>query len=216
MSTEIFGVTTGYISNVILSELVAGVPHENLVGILGRPNYNGVAESISAYVKRIFSNDEIICALYDSDLNFIAQTEEKLISNTTLAWITFNFSEPKPELSSEKDYYITLIGDCPLGLGSNQYLVAENSFSPGSVWVKQLDITYPTFPDPMAPTIYTTAKVSIYCTYTVDSDKEGKISTKQLSYNQRIRDGSNAGTQYNTEYGGDDFVGNTYLVTDDG
>ena len=70
---------------------------------------NGTAESISAYIDTdLISSPKTKCMIYRvNDSNLIGTTEEKIVNSGDLpGWVTYNFSDPKPDLTSDTCYVL--------------------------------------------------------------------------------------------------------------
>ena len=135
--------------NILLINQIAGSP--------ATPESEGTAQSITACMLGWSAGEEVKCALYDSDRNLVAETEELTTGGN--GWKTFNFDSPPSITISE--YTIVAFGDDMTSIemdtsaGSEHYLRLETS-------------TYPTFEDPISSwdTNASNVRVSIYCTYT--------------------------------------------------
>jgi flagellin-like protein len=108
---------------------------------------NGIAQSVSAHFVAVLSGGKYKCAIYKrSDNSFVAGTEE-LSGLSGPGWRTFNFSDPKPNLTAQ-DYWLVIWGssttpapalygyDGPTGKGGYQAVAYSNSwpslFNPAS------------------------------------------------------------------------------------
>ena len=122
---------------------------------------DGTADSISADIDCNYQHD-VKCALYDSDSNLVATTEEKLIliSDT---WHIFNFSDPKPSLSSGESYYIVAWAES--AYSSTSLRIYDTPSNPNLYYDTH---TYGSWPDPASFTKYSFDDHTpcIYCTYT--------------------------------------------------
>ena len=131
------------------------------------PTY-GEADSIHVYIQR-FSSDlkEVKCAIYEyvdysSNYagNLINETEVKSVSGT--GWYTFNFSDPKPSLVADTNYYLVAWGDSDTG-----WLDIGNA-SGGSDGISR-SVSYQNWPDPLESESSDSNAYYIYCTYTQTS-----------------------------------------------
>jgi len=116
---------------------------------------NGVAESISAYLTG--GSGHVKCALYKaSDNSLVGQTEE--MTNPSSGWVTFNFLDPKPNLTAGTAYRILIWGD-----SSTIYARYSGTLENSGFYLQR---TYGSWPNPI--TGFTTPQYyyCIYCTYT--------------------------------------------------
>jgi hypothetical protein len=116
---------------------------------------NGVAESISAYLTG--GSGHVKCALYNaSDNSLVGQTEE--ITNPSSGWVTFNFLDPKPNLTAGTAYRILIWGDSSnIAIYWSERITSSGFYYQG---------TYGPWPNPFM--VFTTPDYyyCIYCTYT--------------------------------------------------
>ena len=121
---------------------------------------NGTAESISWYGRTVVSSYRAKCAIYRySDNSLVAETEE-LTGLDTLGWHTHSFSEPKPSLSANTEYWLVVWFESDIGNQSEIY----TDYIENAGGNQFLDYTG-NFPDSWSPTILHD-EYSIYCTYT--------------------------------------------------
>ena len=148
----------------------AVAPNNNMFAIKGSPDSNGTANSIFAYI-RIDDSGDFKCALYDENLDFIASTEEKSLSySAESVWVEFEFSEPKPSLTSGSDYYI--ITWCNTSDTKMRY----TTDAWGEYIYTEIE-TYGTWPESIPygwDSTYEDFSLSTYCTYT-ESTGEGTL-----------------------------------------
>jgi len=127
----------------------------------------GIGDNITAFIYTDVDLD-VTCALYDSSLNLINKTEERVITSAIdNTFLTFDFLGT-PTIEADTQYYITWYHSRP----SIQATYYATSGGDGVFYIRD-DINeggmeYPIFPDPM--TLETTqdadGKLSIYCSYT--------------------------------------------------
>lgn len=72
----------------------------------------GTADSITIQLASWGSGEEVKCALYNSTLDFVAETEAKSTGGDA-GWHTFNFEAPKPSLTAQ-DYWIVAQSNSPV------------------------------------------------------------------------------------------------------
>jgi len=121
---------------------------------------NGTAESISWYGKLGTSSFRAKCAIYKYSDNSLVGSTEELTGLDSLGWHTHNFSEPKPSLSANTEYWLVVWLESEIENQSEVYCDrVENAGGE-----QPLDYTG-NFPDPWSPTT-TNYEFSIYCTYT--------------------------------------------------
>jgi len=125
---------------------------------------DGTADNITVYLEETGFGDGIIkCALYDSDKQFIAETEERTPGCCPWnQWTTFNFSEPKPGLTKDASYYIVAWGD-----DTDGDFVIHYDWAAYSSYYD--DETYNNFPDLLIPVIATDVGLCIYCNYATEA-----------------------------------------------
>lgn len=123
---------------------------------------NGDVTSITAYVRLASTAGDtsalVTCAIYDSSGNFIDNTEEKLITNTSFSWVTFNFSSPASLTAG--DYQLFAAGSDD----ADNPAMADVTSNPGTGLI-QASFGYGTFPDPHSAGSFA-GEPSIYATYT--------------------------------------------------
>jgi len=132
-------------------------------------NNSGFATRITAYIQIATANRRVKCALYDSNGNFVAnsQTEEKTFPGTVaLGWHQFNYSGTYPTLLAGQYYYIAAFADA-----TNVYLRYNNGLGLG-FGVYSKTTTYPNFPSIITGWTINDAdgRAAIYCTYTVNEN----------------------------------------------
>jgi len=122
---------------------------------------DGVAESISWYGSLGHSTFKAKCAIYKySDNSLVAQTEE-LTGLDFLDWHTHNFSEPKPSLSANTEYWLVV------WIQATTDYSATKHYDTVSDAGGYQDLPYTgNFLDPWSP-IMEYREYSIYCTYSV-------------------------------------------------
>jgi len=117
----------------------------------------GSLQSISLYIKNVTGSQKIKCAIYDSDLNILANgvTEEKVSEWPDDHWLTLNFLIP-PTIQASTDYWLCAWHELSL------YMYRED----GSVDQFFLDAqTYDSWPDTLSPDAYYAYEFSIFATY---------------------------------------------------
>lgn len=130
-----------------------------ILGTKFKPKENGTADSITAYLHANLTTDpKAKCMLYYDDFTLLGTTEEKDISTGDyFEWITFEFSDPKPEFDTDNYYYITCWSDDLCNL-SNDTTSEINGMRKG--------YPYGTPPSSVGECITTYCSYSIYCSYT--------------------------------------------------
>ncbi len=118
----------------------------------------GFLQSISLYVKEQTVGAKVKCAIYDSDLNLLANgaTEEKTVPSGQDDWLVFNFSTP-PEVAATTDYL--------LAIWNNDYCYFHRSAGDTNQYSWK-NLSYNSWPEPLAPGGYGDYVFSIYATYT--------------------------------------------------
>jgi len=105
------------------------------------------------------------CAIYDSDLNLVASTDEIAYGSLVDGWNTFNFSSP-PSLSAG-DYWLVCWSDYYCVGMPWEYIDAElrydNGPTNGALYQTE---TYNSFPNSLSPDGYVDFNCSIYASYT--------------------------------------------------
>jgi len=99
------------------------------------------------------------CALYNSDLSYIATTN--VLSQSypiTYAWYEFTFSDPKPTLTNGNSYIIVVWAE-----NENRILSVASSGTTGVTNYYQFQIMNG-WPDPLAPTT-SAEQYCVYCSY---------------------------------------------------
>ncbi len=105
--TPIFGYTpTGEFNTSI---------QDNITGSVFTINEYGTAENITAYLQPNFtiSTAKAKCMIYQAnDLLLIGTSDEVTMEkDTNSSWVTFNFSDPKPDLEKNTEYILTCYSD---------------------------------------------------------------------------------------------------------
>jgi len=120
------------------------------------PAFNGIADSISVFMTVDWGvGEEAQCALYNSDSEFIASTEER--SGGEFLWQTFDFIDPKPNITKNTNYYICVYSDDTIGI--------KYGNEPGYTR-KYETATYPEWESPIDwDGTNANQAISIYCTY---------------------------------------------------
>lgn len=109
---------------------------------------DGVIKYFTIYTARNGANLKAKIALYDNSLNYIGESLEKVISNTSAAWILFPVSSVIKVVAGQ-NYYICAFmdGDGIAGHGNDAW--NDDSFpTPGTnnYFYNNSSYTYPTFP----------------------------------------------------------------------
>lgn len=129
------------------------------------PGENGTVDSISFYAR--IANMTVRGGLYiGSDESFLAGTGEGT-GNSANEWVVLDYSSP-PSVS-DQGYRVALFA------GTSTFQIAADSLANAGFY--DLNGTYPTWEDPLNPTVYGW-KYSIYATYTAEGGEE---YTKDLS-----------------------------------
>lgn len=120
---------------------------------------DGDATSITAALNNPTNTRNAKCAIYNSSLAFVAETEEKNLSvNASEHHETFNFTSPVSLVAG--DYILALWSDNILAGSCSLFMEIEDTGIN-----KFQTATYGTFPSLLAPTTGTQL-THIYCTYT--------------------------------------------------
>ena len=109
------------------------------------------AKSITVYLGPGTAARYVKCAIYDSNLNFIAETEERYLENYG-GWYTFNFSE-QPSLTKETDYWLAVWANGATKVWFDVGDPNQQGSQPE---------TYDGWPETLSPYLFD-YKVSIYC-----------------------------------------------------
>ena len=125
---------------------------------------DGIADFISVYMQTFLDPYACKCGLYDADGNFVGETEEIAVPAATFDWVTFEFSEPKPELSADEFYYIVIFsGDNfnRVRISYDAYTASENKYYSAADYSAG-------FPETATFTseTYQDRRSNIYCSYT--------------------------------------------------
>lgn len=127
----------------------------NIRGSVFQVTTDGQAQSISVYLT--CTNRIIKAAIYSDDHTLIATTEEKTVTASN-AWVTFNFANPKPRLSTNTNYVLVAWSDS--GSGNVNMYYTSGSSNQGH----RLSRTYGSWPS-SASFNHEDRRYSIYCTY---------------------------------------------------
>ena len=133
-----------------------------IVGVLFPLYEDGVVESITLHCEQIIAdwNPHIKCAIYHSNLSFICESEEWILTDAYNDWHTFNI-EPNQLLTK--------------GCYALFFWCDQNFWSRYDVVCFQLEcyktLEYNSFPDTLVPDGYEPSMVSIYATYTPTEGK---------------------------------------------
>ncbi len=121
------------------------------------PTYDGTTLSITVYLDlSSASNRHVKAALYSASKVLIASTEEKTVSSD--GWVTFNFADPKPELTAGTDYYLVAWADEAYGSVNMRYRTGQyNSLSRYQ--------SYGSWPYSLGSAYSDNRGYSIYCSY---------------------------------------------------
>jgi len=121
----------------------------------------GTAESITVCLNGWGSGEKVKCALYKkSDDSLVGVTQER--SDGGEDWQTFNFDEPKPELTAI-DYIICVYSDSG---------AKEIWYNAVSIYRYYKSVAYNSYPNPFDGTKGdATLKLSIYCTYSTEEEE---------------------------------------------
>jgi hypothetical protein len=128
------------------------------------PN-NGTAQSITVALKRyVAGSDKFRCAIYKhSDLTLIGNTEERTLSLTTsFAWYTFNFNDPKPNLTVNEVYILVVWAKY-----TTQYLYIAGNNAGGTNQQHYKATAWNNWPNPWVSPYHFSYKDSIYCHYAI-------------------------------------------------
>jgi len=127
---------------------------------------DSIANSITVRIATGTYAKGVKCAIYDSSLNKIAETES-ISALRDIDWYTFEFDIP-PELTASAWYYICVLGD---GGSGNNYGYYATSGGWG-VWSESE--SYPTIPATLGKDSEKDSNgiFNIYCTYTEISGEE--------------------------------------------
>jgi hypothetical protein len=122
---------------------------------------NGTAESISACIQaNLTTPPKTKCMIYRvNDSELIGTTEEKIL-NTDVEpdWVTYNFTTPKPSLTTDTQYVLVCWSDDTCNL--SYYNTSDNSLG------RYKDVTYGNPPSPNISWDDNDSRLySIYCTY---------------------------------------------------
>jgi hypothetical protein len=96
---NIFGYTYSGVNNQNLKDKISGTRFTMTA--------NGIADNITAYLQTTSDmSTKTKCLIYENS-ELIGTTEEKILDHGEEgAWVTYNFSEPKPELSINTEYIL--------------------------------------------------------------------------------------------------------------
>lgn len=118
----------------------------------------GIAQSITVYVSLVLAGADTLvkCAIYKvSDNSLVGYTEEKLITEGTDDWVTFNIIWGGT-LEADTAYYLVWWK----GPAGPVYMYYDTDLD--GCYDSE---AYNGFPDPFSPTTWANHKFSIYCTY---------------------------------------------------
>jgi hypothetical protein len=154
-----------------------------IVGSVFTLTKDGEAQSITAYIRMTTSPKAMKCALYlHSNLSLVAQTEEEIVP-TGIAWVNFNFLNPKPMLRADTEYLLVAWSQA----GNGGAYLRYTSGTPNQGHYASL--TYGTnFPNPMPNPNHETRAYCIYCTFkpateeTVEVEFTGNCNTELWTY----------------------------------
>jgi hypothetical protein len=130
-------------------------------GLFNCPSY-GKTVSVTALLSNVTAAKNMKCALYDSDSNYLGQTEERSIPTETNTWETFIFPSSLL-LEPSHDYYIIIWSQATTGTAM---LMAMDSAGTDNVY-RQFN-SYgvpPMFPDPASFSVVSNKTACIYCAY---------------------------------------------------
>ena len=146
---------------------------------------SGTADSITAHVSSSIVAKDARCMIYDTDKNLIGTTNEVSIpGDNVFAWRTFTFAEPKPILTANTEYNLTVFCEMAVGGGLVKYYITGGN----GMW--EDTHVYGAPPNPWVPVLVGADDVlSIYCNYT-----EGVVGNPPIQTNPYIWDGT---TQHN-------------------
>lgn len=142
----------------------------------------GTAKSITVYIRAGSTSNRVKCAIYvKEDMSLVGVTEEKTGLSSEPSWVTFNFSEPYPELISGKTYILVAFAD-----RTADGKIVELAYTDGADGYSQ-NVTYPNFPNVYNPTPYNDRSHSIYCSYEAVYPSEYDIVSQKLkSFRQTV------------------------------
>ena len=133
--------------------------NDRITGSVITVDANGTADSIKAYIYSNFSTiPKTKCMIYRQNDSTLLGTTEEITYNTGdyAEWITYNFSDPKPQLDKNTQYVISCWSN------DTCYLYYDNTFENDS---RYKTLTYGSSPNPINWTGNETKLYSIYCDY---------------------------------------------------
>lgn len=158
----IFGKITGTVLYIYVVRSEFSI--YNLYGIYAAPTSNGIADSITTYVSYYVAGATVKTALYvfiDYGTAFagalIAETPE--VSITSLGEITMPFSEPKPSVTANTNYYL-----CICSSTTNKTFRIARSGIDTDIMISKSSTS--AFPNPLTGEAAYNDEAYIYCTYT--------------------------------------------------
>ena len=173
------------ISNVHATQHNFGYETIGTVGVVTLENYivgsiftiteNGVADSITAALRVTTKGKNMKCAIYyHGNLSLVGQTSQVSVPVTDpAAWKTFNFTDPKPNLTANTVYILVAWSYSNSGIGTLAYDAGDTNQG------HYIATTYDGFPNPLLTPSHYNFKFSIYCTYTVVGGQEYSRSASQ-------------------------------------
>lgn len=139
----------------------------NVCGSIFTVGEDGDASSITVGLSAmsVMAEYNVKCAIYDSDENFVAETEERtgLTFGASLKWETFTFASSVHFVAG--DYYLMVFAECtryPQYSDLYIWLTMANAID-WKQYTKE-ENNYPIFP-PSIPPVFLYNRASIYCTY---------------------------------------------------
>jgi len=148
---------------------ISSSSYERIIGSVFTITEDGTADSITVALKRaVAGSNNVKCAIYKhSDSSLLGSTQQVLSSMTTsYQWFTFNFTNPKPSLTTNTEYCLEVWADYT---DSNIYLAGDVGATNQGHYSQSY--VYDSFPNSIVFG-HSSMKYSIYCTYTTgDSTK---------------------------------------------
>lgn len=147
-------------------------------GIFTMGPTNGIAVSITIDLFIAGTTDSTMkCGIYNASQNYIAETEERVITVGTDNWETFNFAS-SPLLLANAQYF--LVAWAPTNATSSAY-ISSSTPDIQNVWIDAA--TYNSWPSPASLVNDGESRnSSIYCTY---NEASGRLPMG-LKLNERI------------------------------
>lgn len=181
LSTRAFAATFGD-QNPYSGTLIV---RDNLHAFQASPSESGICDSVTAHVRFVFDSCKVRCALYtivDNDTVLVGNgvTEERRFGIAAYSWQGFAFADPKPEVSAGTPYFIALFGDSA-GQGGNGSPRGGILIGGGVIVNRSADYEsgVPSALSPVSGS--TSAKLSIYVTYTPSSASEQSQRRRHLA-----------------------------------